>query len=276
VLSRVESGDYDRLAIAHEEKGAVKLYQEKYPEALAEFRLSLHANLAKQDRMGEGFSHTFCAAVLWRLGQYDEASKEFDLALSIARGPEGYLNILLEVQAQQMEEALSRRDFSLAAKLVTSVLSSKYLTSAHAIRAKRVQALVALNTGKTVEAKKLCDEAIANALDAGDPALIYSARSSLALVLLESQDAAAALKTITEDLNQLVSKDQKESLWQADLLAARASQQLGDIESARKYAAQSRDVLASIQRSWGQQDYQRYVKRPDVSSLLGQLQKLPA
>jgi tetratricopeptide (TPR) repeat protein len=276
LVSRVDPADYDRRALIHEEKGAIKSYQEKYPEALADFRLSLQANLDKKDHMGEGFSRSFIGGVLWHLGRYEEASQEFELALGIARGPDGYPNIQLEVETQQMEEALSRRDFSRALKLATSVLSSQYLTPAHSIRAKRAQALVALSQGKTTEAHKRCDEAIKNAVDVGDPALLYTARSSLALVLLDSQDAAAALKTITEDLNQLVSKDQKESLWQAYLLAARASQDLGDIESARKYASACRGVLASIQQNWGEQDYLRYVKRSDVYYLLGQLNKLPA
>ena len=276
LLSRVDPSDYDRAAFAHEGLGTVKLLQEKYPEALAEYQLSLRANQAKEDRLGEGFAYSNLGNALWRLGRYDEARKMFDQALGNGSGPSGYENLQQEVQTNELEQALSRRDFPMAARTAGQILSLKNLDPGAGVRAKRALALVALNAGKAAEAKKLCDEAIAKAVDLGDPALLYSARSTLAQVLLETQDAASALKTITEDLNHLVSKDQQESLWQAYLFAARASEKLGDTDSALKYAAQSREVLASIHNTWGEQAYQLYIKRPDVNSMLGQLNKLPA
>lgn len=185
--------------------------------------------------------------------------------------------MLVEIQTNRLEEALSRFDFSSVSRTGGEVLNLADPNElGPVIKAKRGLALARLNAGKTAEAKKLCDEAVAHAIDLGDPALLYSARSSLAEVLQESQDASKALEIVRADLNHFVSKDQQESLWRACVLAARASQQLGDESNARSYAKQARESLTRIERSWGSDSYQKYLQRPDVNSLLGHLKKLPA
>ena len=267
--------DLDHIAFAHEGLGTVRLLQERYPEALDELQKSLATNESKSDQLGVGFATSNCGSALWRLGRYQEAEQMFERSLAIASSPKGYKNMLLEVQTNRLEDALSRRDFSSVSNTAAEVLALAENDLALLTRAKRASALAKLSAGKGSEAKKLCDEAVAKAIDLGDPALLYSARLTLAEVLLETQDAAKALEIVRADSNHFVSKDQQESLWRANVIAGRASQQLGDESNARSYARQARETLTRIERAWGPEVFQKYQERPDVSYLLGHLKKLP-
>ena len=267
--------DLDHIAFAHEGLGTVRLLQERYPEALDELQKSLVTNESKSDQLGVGFATSNCGSALWRLGRYQEAEQMFERSLAIARSPKGYKNMLLEVQTNRLEDALSRRDFSSVSNTAAQVLALAENDLALLTRAKRASALAKLSAGKGSEAKKLCDEAVAKAIDLGDPALLYSARLTLAEVLLETQDASKALEIVRADSNHFVSKDQQESLWRANVIAGRASQQLGDESNARSYARQARETLTRIERAWGPEVFQKYQERPDVSFLLGHLKKLP-
>jgi serine/threonine protein kinase/lipopolysaccharide biosynthesis regulator YciM len=270
--------DIDHVALAHEGLGSVMILKERYPEALTHFQASLSANESKKDQLGIGFSLSNCASALWRLGRYEEANRMFEHAATIARrSKEEYKNMLLAIQLNRMEALLSQRQF--AAVLTTSaevIARTDKQMIEPVIRAKRGSALAKLDSGKLSEARKLAEEAVAQAIDLGDPALLYSARLTLAEVLLEAHDGAEALQLILSGLDHLVQNEQLDSLWRAYVIAARARQQLNDVPSAREYASKAREVLVRQERVWGANDFQQYLKRHDVSSLLRTLQTLPA
>jgi serine/threonine protein kinase len=279
LLKRAEPlGDVDQTAMAHEGLGSVMILRQRYPEALAHFQASLSANESRENQLGIGFSLANCGSALWRLGRYEEANRMFDSAATIARrSKEEYQNMLLAIQLNRMEALLSQRQYAAVLTTAAEVIArtDKQMMEP-VIRAKNASAVAKLAAGRHAEARKLAEEAVTQAIDLGDPALLYSARLTLADVLLQTNDGTRALELAFTDLEHLVQNAQLDSLWRVYVIAARAKQQLNDVAGAREYASKAREVLVRQERAWGANDFQQYLKRPDVSSLLLSLQTLPA
>jgi len=270
LLSRAKQlNDVEQIALSHEGLGTVMLLQERYPEALAEYRASLIADESVHDQAGIGYSSVNCGNALWRLGRYPEADKMFERALSIAGTPEGYKEILLQVQSNRLEEALSQRQFSSVLKIASKVMEiAEPSDVGSVIRVKRALALARLNAGDAPGARMMCEEAVAKAIDLGNPALLYSARLSLAEVLVKTRDAAKALEIIRADLSHFIAANQQESLWRAYLIGAQANDQLGDESTSHNNAEKAREVFANIEHQWGADFYRSYTARKDVVAAL--------
>src|SRR5262249_23587553 len=89
--------------------------------------------------------------------------------------------------------------------------------------------------------------------------------------LLESGDAKAALSKALEVQQRFSGNGQRESEWQAWLIAGRASQKLNDNVAARDQFERSREALAALEQKWGSEAYNAYLERPDVKDWRKQL-----
>ena len=60
---------------------------------------------------------------------------------------------------------------------------------------------------------------------------------------------------------------QADSEWQAWAVAAQANQALGNKPAAEMCASRVDNLLGSLQKNWGQEAYDNYLRRPDVHNL---------
>jgi hypothetical protein len=67
-----------------------------------------------------------------------------------------------------------------------------------------------------------------------------------------------------------------DSEWLALLFAALARKGSGDTQQAREYASQADALLVRLQQRWGHDNYQSYLRRPDIQLHHNQLNELLA
>jgi uncharacterized membrane-anchored protein len=93
----------------------------------------------------------------------------------------------------------------------------------------------------------------------------------LAEAQLIAGDAQAAIATAEEARALVVASKQHESEWRVYLIEARANDKLGDKEKARQLASQATGILAALEQTWGSDNYNSYLTRPDIQELRRQL-----
>src|SRR4029077_8716940 len=99
-------------------------------------------------------------------------------------------------------------------------------------------------------------------------------QSAYATALLLAGDSRSALTNAQQAQEVFARLGQIESEWQALLIAAQASENLGDKNQAREYAMRAKDTFAKLEQRWGGEDYKSYLSRPDVQRLRRQLEQL--
>jgi hypothetical protein len=92
--------------------------------------------------------------------------------------------------------------------------------------------------------------------------------------MLLNKDAAAALATALEAQKIFGQSGQKDSEWRALLIAARASDLLGDKSAAHNYAEQADAACNALPQMWGAESYQSYLRRPDIQMYRKQLAQI--
>lgn len=268
-----QSGDQPQIAAACGELGAVLFEQERYPEALAQYEKALAIHKAIGNLINIAFNHANRGDILWRLGRYDEAQEAFNEAGTIARQPgSSYKQLLAEIERSLAQMALTRRNFTEAqARAQTSLVMAGTQYKSVTIQAKLTLGLVKAATGSATEAKALCDEAVKLATEAGDAALLSRSMLALAEATLEAGDARAALGLATQAQERFVKGEQQESEWRAWLVAAQASERLGDKANAAEQRSHGKQIYFQLQEKWGSQIFERYRSRPDIQVYYKQL-----
>jgi len=268
-----QGGDQPQVASSYGEIGAVLIEQERYPEALENYEKAFTINKAIGNRVNIAFNQANRGDILWKLGRYDEAQQALDEAMAIARQPDtGYKQLVPEIERSFAQMALTQRRFPEAqAKADSSLTLAGMQYKNVTIEAKFTLGLVKSLTGSASEAKKLCDEAVKLATEVGDPALLSRAMLALAEATLESGDAREALDLATQVQARFGKGGQQESEWRAWLIAARASQRLGDKTTALGHLAHAKGVFAELQQKWGTEVFNRYITRPDIQVYYKQL-----
>ena len=109
------------------------------------------------------------------------------------------------------------------------------------------------------------------ATDAGDAALLSRAMLALAESALAQGDARSALEKAGAAQARFAKGGQQESEWRAWLIAALASQRLGDADQARQQLAQAKAVASQLQQRWGAEAFKLYLARPDIQVYYKQL-----
>ncbi len=249
--------------------------QEKYSDALAQLDQKLKIDegnhsqrLMAQDQMNRG---NFLA----QLGRYDEARAALDAAFELANKKEAQIKtVLIGVTLVRSRMALSQSQYPEAKKQAQLALDLSEKFPDLAAQAKRSLCLAEGLSGATAEGTKLCQEALAATQALKSRSLITTAQLALAETMLLNKDAASALQTALEAQKIFGQSGQKDSEWRALLIAARASDLAGDKTAARDYAAQAETACNALQQILGAENYESYLRRPDIQMYRKQLAQL--
>ena len=230
---------------------------------------AMYSALGVQRSIGNNLSTR--ADALWHLGRYQEAQGLLDQASAIADKPGGELKRLsVESQIMLAEIALSQdrlADARARAGKVLAAAGDEF--KAVALRAQLVIVAAEAQTGAAVQA-------LAKAQLLHDPAQLAQAQLRLGTVLLATGDSVAAADNGRQAAETFARLDQQASAWTALLIAAQATQNLGDKSAAREYAMQARNTLFKLEQRWGSEGFNSYLRRPDIQKLRKQLDQLMA
>jgi serine/threonine protein kinase/Flp pilus assembly protein TadD len=269
-------GDQSQVALAHEEIGSVLANQEQYPQALHHFDECHKIYNALNAKLYVGYAAMHRASVLWQIGRYEEASVALREASSIASSPAGTNKLL--VAAIRINDALlelselHNQQAGVKSHQALNLAGDKY--KATAVQARYVLGLTQSRSDAPRAGRRLSGAAVDMATETGDPYLLSTALMAHAEVMLDCSDAKGALETALKARERFAASGQKDSEWRTWLIAARASERLGQQPAMREYASNADTQFRSLEQQWGSEAYRGYVSRPDVQSFLKQLAPL--
>ena len=266
-------GDQSQAAFVHEEIGSVLSDKEQYPEALRHFDKSHEINSALNARLYVGYSAMQRASVLWQVGRYEETTAALHEAFDIASGPSGTNRLLLAaiyiIDALAELSELHNRQAGVKGRQALSLAVNQYPVTA--IEARCLLGVAQSRSGAPRAGGILCASAVDMATQTGDPHLVSATLLAHAEILLDGGDSSRALQTALQAQQSFAGVGQKDSEWRAYLIAARASQRLGNETAMREYATSAEVLLASLEQEWGAEAYRGYLSRNDVQRLQRQL-----
>jgi serine/threonine protein kinase len=252
LLQMAERGqDRAQLALTHEGIGTILFRQERFPEALEEYRKSLEL---APDEEHVGYANLECANTLWRIGEYKEAEAMFARADVSA---EKFLPLRLQLMYSRAAMSLSQNQFQKAAKLAREALAEEL------VRTKDLQTELDLvlgralmGLGNTKEGGEKCKESLAAIEARHDIVQVFPAE----LAVLETRIRQGERKTALELLEQMEPglATHPDSGWRALAWASSVDSQ---------YVDRAREALKKLAQIWGNQVYTDYLSRPDVANL---------
>jgi len=271
-----ESNDQSLIARAHAERGSALIREEKFPEALDYLNQAYSIYSSQGIPRSMGYNLASRGEVLGRLGRFDEAKALLDQASAIANKPGGELKRLsVETQLALAEIALMQDNFANAkatAEKVVELAGTEFKGSATG--AKIVIGLAEGYSGAKSAGKQTTSAAVDLAKQLNDPAQLASAQSAFAAALLLAGDSRSAATNALQAQEVFARLGQMESEWQALLIAAQASEDLGDKNQARDYAMRAKNTFSKLEQRWGSEDYKSYLSRPDIQRFRKQLEQV--
>ena len=259
--------DPAQLAYSHLLVANALADREIYPEAIRHFERSYEIHKSLGNHLNTGYSLLGRGDMLWRLGRAAEAREALGQISAITDRLDGKYKQALGVRVHLVNSqmALSERRFSDAKVEAGRALALAGTQVRRAeIEAKSTLGLAQALSGGAREGNQNCDAAVEMAKRLSDPRLLSNALLALAGAQFDNGKAQEALNTASQAQEHFTRGGQAESEWRARLIAARASQQLGNTEMAREQFSRARALLASLQQSWGEEAFNRYLARPDV------------
>ena len=265
-------GDQSLIARANVDVGLVLMSQAHYPEALKHFEEGYTLAQKSNNQENMGLYQTNRANALWNLGRYTEAKPLLDEVSLMATKTEGKgMAFWFYVSSARM--ALSERKFGEAQSLGQTAIKADTLPPMTEIS---IIGLSQVLSGAIKEGRLNCQKAVAMATPTSDPLLTGEAVMALAQTLNQSGDHAAALKASMDAQQTFARLGKPDSEWLALLFAALARKGSGDTQQAREYASQAEALLVGLQQRWGNENYQSYLRRPDIQLHHNQLNELLA
>lgn len=271
-----ESNDQSQVALAHAERGSALVREEKFTEALDHFDQAYAIYSSQGVQRSIGYNLVGRSNALWCLGRYDEALSLLNQASAIADKPGGGLKRLsVGIQLITSEIALSQGHFSDAKAKAEKVLETAGTEFKNVeMGAKMVIGSAQSYSGATAAGKQAAAEVVEMARQLNDPSQLATAQLVLAETMLLSGDSQGAANNALQAQEVFLRLGHLESEWQALLIAAQASQNLGDKSKAREYAMRARDLLSKLEQRWGSENYNSYLHRPDIQRFRKQLDRL--
>lgn len=271
-----ESNDQSLIARAHAERGSALIREEKFPEALDHLNQAYSIYSSQGIPRSMGYNLASRGEVLGRLGKFDEAKALLEQATAIANKPGNELKRLsVETQLALAEIALMQDNFANAKATAEKVVELAGTEFRGAVAsAKIVIGLAESYGGAKAKGKQTTSAALDLAKQLNDPAQLASAQSASAAALLLAGDSRSAVTNALQAQEVFARLGQIESEWQAWLIAAQASENLGDKTNAREYAMRAKDAFEKLEQRWGGEDYKSYLGRPDIQRLRKQLEQL--
>lgn len=273
-----ELGDQSLLALAHAERGSALAREEKFTEALDHLNQAYSIYSSQGIQRSMGYNLASRGDVLGRLGRFEEARALLDQASAIANKPGGELKRLsLEVQLALAEIALSQENFANARSAAEKVVAGAGTEFRNvATGATIVVGLSDSYSGAKARGKELTGGAVDRARQLNDSVELARAQLAFAVAALLAGDSKLAASNALQAQEVFARLDQPASEWQALLIAAQASQNLGDKSAAHAYAMRARDTLSKLEQRWGSENYNAYLSRPDIQRFRKQLEQLTA
>jgi serine/threonine protein kinase/Tfp pilus assembly protein PilF len=271
-----ESNDQSLIARAHAERGSALTREEKFAEALDHLNQAYSIYSSQGIPRSMGYNLASRGEVLGRLGRFDEAKALLDQATAIANRPGNELKRLsVETQLALAEIALMQDNFADAkatAEKAVELAGTEFKGPVNS--AKIVIGLSEVYGGAKAAGKQTASSAVDVAKQLNDPAQLASAQSALAAVQLLAGDSRSAATNALQAQEVFARLGQIESEWQALLIAAQASDNLGDKSKAREYATKTKDSLAKLEERLGREYFNSYFRRNDTRRFREQLEKL--
>jgi hypothetical protein len=143
-----------------------------------------------------------------------------------------------------------------------------------AVLAKQTLGLSKVRSGAAQAGGALCQQAVDTATGTNDPELISTATLANAEALLERDEMQRARETALQVQQSFARFGKQDSEWRAWLIAARASQRLGNEAAAHDYASHASAVLIGLEQKWGSEGYNGYLTRRDIQHFRDQLNQL--
>jgi tetratricopeptide (TPR) repeat protein len=243
--------DRSQMASAHEGIGANLFRQDRFPEALEEYRKSLEL---AADVEHIGYAGLQCGDTLWRLGRYPEAAAMFAKADAVAQK---FPPLRLGLQYARAGMLLSQGRFQEAADLARAGLAADAAKTPDLdAKIEQVFGLALMDEGNKTEGVKECERARAAAEAGGDMSDILDAEAAALQARLSNGDRKSALELIQQIEPRLAARP--ELRWRVLALASRADAQ---------YAARAREALLQLSHQWRSSAYNEYLTRPDIGKL---------
>jgi serine/threonine protein kinase/Tfp pilus assembly protein PilF len=270
--------DQSQIALSHSEIGQVLTRQEKYSDAISHFDHAYSFYSSQSIPRSIGYNLHNRADALWRMGRYSEAHALLDQASAIANKPDGGIKTLaVSIRLTAAEIALSEGRFGDAKAGAQEVVEAAGTDlKALAVEGRVVLALAHSYSNNKAAARQSATEAVELAKGLNDPAQLANAQLALAEVLFVSgdSDAAASSALAAQELSARLGRPASE--WRALLILAGVNQNSGDKISAAEYAVRTKDLLSKLEQRWGVDNYNSYLRRPDVQRYRKQLDQIAA
>ena len=273
--------DPGELARSQSEVAAALSKQDLYPQALIRYTESGDLSRKLGNPLRVSFALVNQGDMSWRLGKYDEAKAtlaELDGYLSALSNDNRYKQIwkawshlyLAQMYLSQRKLNEARSQSSLA----LSAASPDDLETKVEINA--VQCLIEVAAGAANKGRLLCEQA-AN-VDLEPASVSHKAHVQLALAeaKLETGDAAGCVDASLQAQQIFAKLHESEREWRAWLLAARASQRLGNLDGMRQQLSNAQALLNGLKEKWGNEAFNSYLSRPDIQFAHQQLSALAA
>jgi tetratricopeptide (TPR) repeat protein len=274
----IASNDQSQIALAHAERGYGLLSEENFSEALEHFQQSYEIYNTLGVQRSLGFNFLGRALALAALGRFSEAQPLLEQSAAIADKPGSELKQLsLQLKLLVAETALGQENYPDAKNRAEKVFASAAPESPElALAAQRVSGLAQAYGGATAAGKKLLEGVAEQAQSLNDAALLARSRLALAEAMLLAGDSRGALERSIQAETTFAQLGRQASEWRALLVAAAASENLGEKNAARGYAMRAKETLAKLEQRWGSENYNSYLSRPDVQRFRKQLDQLIA
>ena len=268
-------GDKANEALSSEGVAVILSRQGRYPEALSHFETSKSLYTALGRRNGIVMSSINTASMLWNVGRYTEARSLLDEVVKSESGPKGSKELAVSSIVEIADAALTQNNFSEAkshAKQAITLAGSEFTVSS--IQANRILGLAQTFSGSPGDGVMQCKQALDQATQSHDPWLISTTQAAYALALLEKGEATDSLANALQAEALLERLGQQELTWRVLLVAAQASNRLGDSAKAKEYGSRAQDYLKTLEQKWGSAAFQNYSNRPDVRTYRNRLERL--
>jgi tetratricopeptide (TPR) repeat protein len=265
-------------ALAKKGIATALIYQGRYTDALnhLEKAHSIHSEMGS--KLDEGYDLISHADIMWRLGDYEPARAALGQASSQADEPGGHFKQLwLRIYLVEAALFLSEDRFADSITRSEKVIAEDHSKTKHAAtEASYLMGLARSLSGDAKGGLHTCEAALSMANQTGNPRLKAEARLAVAGARLQTGDAQGAKSAATE-AQQLFSRlERPEGEWRAWLMTARANLQMGDLSAAGTSAARADSLRLSLRQLWGDDHFERYLRRRDVKTYQQQLIKTSA
>ncbi len=270
------SNDQSLIALAHAERGSGLARQEKYTEAMDHLAQAFKIYESQGVQRSLGYNLSDRSDILWRLGDYGQASSLLEQALAIADKPGGELKRLsVKVQLINAEISLSQGRYPEARAAAAKVVERAGTEfKDYTVDARMIMALAQAYGGATAAGVQAASETAEMTRQLNDPAKLAKAQLVLADTQLLSRDSQGALNNALAAAEVFGRLGQQASEWRAWSLAAVASNNLGDKNRAREYAMRARDSLSKLEQRWNTGSYNGYLSRQDIQRYRQQFEPL--